>query len=397
MNPYDGSVTGSYLRSREFFNVVLKIHRTLFAGTLGRLLMELATCWGIVLLVTGVYLWCPKNFRKLRGVLVPRLGGKPYMTLRDLHAIPAVYLSVLLLLVMATGLFFTNVWGTGFRAATLATGGFPESFVSPPVSTRPADGPVAPLSLHDVVTKARYGTFALDELSVSMPHSETEPISVAARASTGPSLAGMLYLDQYSGEILDYLHSGNVPAMTKLMLYALPIHQGSIFGLPTKLMAFAAAVMLIVSTITGAWMWWRRRPKGSFGTPRRYDDASIPTGIIALIVVLGVADASGWNFAGRRAVGGPRHGMDARPTNRPCLPPGKSQVTRRLTCPTVSRARKRASYFNAVLISASETPNNRRATWSRAFAAPSKWTVVWICVPVCPLCNANAGLEVSSS
>ena len=285
-NPYTGQVTGTYFRDREFFSVVLKIHRTLFAGTLGRFLMELATCWGIVLIVTGVYLWWPKRVSKVRGVLVPRLRGKAYAVLRDLHVVPAVYLCGFLCLIMATGLFFTNIWGQGFRAATFATGGFPDSFVSPPKSQLPRDTSVQPLSLHQAINKVRSNGFAMDELSVSMPHEPHEPITISARAATGPSLTGMMWLDQYSGEILDYSHHANVPNMTKAMLYALPIHQGSIFGLPTKILAFVCAIMLVFSTISGVWMWWQRRPKGRLGTPRRYQDVRLPKGIIAMILLL---------------------------------------------------------------------------------------------------------------
>ena len=285
-NPYTGQVTGTYFRDREFFNVVLKIHRTLFAGTLGRLLMELATCWGIVLVATGVYLWWPKRVSKIQGVLIPRLRGKTYTVLRDLHVVPAVYLCGFLFLIMGTGLFFTNIWGQGFRAATFAAGGFPDSFVDPPKSQLPTGSAVKPITLHQAIVKVRENEFPTDELSVSMPREANESISVSARSSTGPSLTGMLHLDQYTGEVLSHSHQGNVPAMTKVLLYALPIHQGSVFGLPTKILAFACALMLVISTISGVWMWWKRRPRGTLGTPRRYKDVTLPKGVIGLVVLL---------------------------------------------------------------------------------------------------------------
>lgn len=288
VDPYTAEVTGSHFRSTEFFNVVLKIHRTLFAGTFGRILIELATCWGIVLVITGVYLWWPKKLA-VRGVFVPRLKAKTYTVLRDLHAVPAVYLSLFLFLIMLTGLVFTYLWGTGLRAGILVSGGFPESFVSPPQSTIPehVDTP-QPISLDAAVAVARAKGFANEALSVSVPHhAATDSYVVSVAQPTGPGILAQMYVDQYSGEILAYNDISNIPAATIALLYALPIHEGSIFGLPTKILAFVSALMLATLTVTGCWMWWKRRPQGTSGLPRR-QEISVPRWMIGVIVVLGI-------------------------------------------------------------------------------------------------------------
>lgn len=42
-------------------DLIEKIHGELMAGTLGDRIVELAACWTIVLIVTGIYLWFPQK------------------------------------------------------------------------------------------------------------------------------------------------------------------------------------------------------------------------------------------------------------------------------------------------------------------------------------------------
>ncbi|MCI0463471.1 MAG: PepSY domain-containing protein, partial [Gemmataceae bacterium] len=113
VSPYTGAVLGQQQHETGFFSVVLAIHRQLFLGTTGRIVVELTTCWTILLLVTGLYLWLPRKREKLWGVLLPRLRAKPYTVLRDLHAVPGFSLAVVALLIAGTWLYWTFCWGQG--------------------------------------------------------------------------------------------------------------------------------------------------------------------------------------------------------------------------------------------------------------------------------------------
>src|SRR5262249_52335881 len=86
VDPYRGRFLGA-IEQGGFFDIVLKLHRQLFVGTTGRIIVELTTCWSIVLVATGMYLWWPRKLRQLWGVWLPRLRRKPYVVLRDLHSV----------------------------------------------------------------------------------------------------------------------------------------------------------------------------------------------------------------------------------------------------------------------------------------------------------------------
>jgi uncharacterized iron-regulated membrane protein len=114
VDPYRGQYLGA-IEQGGFFDIVLKLHRQLFLGTTGRIVIELTTCWAIVLVATGMYLWWPRKWNQLWGVWLPRLRRKPYVALRDLHSVGGIYVGIIAILISLTGLIYTYAWGSGFQ------------------------------------------------------------------------------------------------------------------------------------------------------------------------------------------------------------------------------------------------------------------------------------------
>ena len=119
-DPYRGHYLGA-IEQDGFFNAVLKLHRTLFLGTTGRIIVELTTCWSIVLAATGIYLWWPRKANQLWGVWLPRLRQQPYLLLRDLHAVSGIYVAIVAIVIALTGLIYTSTWGRVFKYASQKT------------------------------------------------------------------------------------------------------------------------------------------------------------------------------------------------------------------------------------------------------------------------------------
>ena len=53
---------------------IFKLHGELMMGKGGSIMVELAASWAIVMILTGLYLWWPRNAKGLGGVLYPRIG-----------------------------------------------------------------------------------------------------------------------------------------------------------------------------------------------------------------------------------------------------------------------------------------------------------------------------------
>src|SRR5262249_14173878 len=83
----------------------------------GGIVKELVTCWTVVLLISGAYLWWPRKGWQVRGVWLPRLRAGPRTAFRDLHALSGLYAWCVALTIACTGLAYTTLWGSGYRLA----------------------------------------------------------------------------------------------------------------------------------------------------------------------------------------------------------------------------------------------------------------------------------------
>lgn len=73
IDPYTGKSLGELNNADRIMDKIEEFHGELMAGTLGDRIVELAACWAIVLIVTGLFLWYPRKKQSLSGVLFPRL------------------------------------------------------------------------------------------------------------------------------------------------------------------------------------------------------------------------------------------------------------------------------------------------------------------------------------
>lgn len=280
VDQYRGTMLGT-LDSNNFFAVVLKIHRTLFAGTWGRIVVELMTCWTIVLLITGLYLWWPRKRAQVWGTWLPRLKRQPYVILRDLHAVSGVYVWAVALTIACTGLIYTYVWGSGYSYAAQKTGAY-EIFTNPPKSTSPADAPRLPMDRIVAVAAAKTPD---KTLSIRMPQTPDQAYIAFAVNEIGPTTGATTVIDHASGEILMHRTNREFPALSWWSTWNYPLHVGSILGLPTKILWLTACIVLMLMPITGAWMWWHRRPAGQAGLPRK-PETKVPRWLAATIAAL---------------------------------------------------------------------------------------------------------------
>lgn len=287
---HKGALIGQQDYNATFFREVIEIHRTLLAGLPGRIVTETATCWGIVSVLTGLYLWWPRKQEKVWGVWLPRIRGAARTVLKDWHTVPALYLSLILLVIMVTGLFFSHLWGTGYRAFAFFSGGVPEFYLSPPKSTIPAVVDTMPLSLDAVsdIASRRYN-FEAENYEIALPAPGTdEPFSVVNANVLPWRNSAILYLDAYTGEELLFATGANLPWQSHLARLFYPLHTGLVFGLPTQILALLACIVLIATTSLGVLMWWRRRPAGTFGAPRQPPGGIAPKWMIAVTIALAI-------------------------------------------------------------------------------------------------------------
>lgn len=263
-DPYRGHYLGA-IKQDGFFNGVLTLHRSLFLGTTGRIIVELTTCWTIVLAVTGIYLWWPRKMNKLWGVWLPRLRKKPYVVLRDLHSVSGIYVAILAIVISLTGLIYTFVWGRGFQYGSDKTQAY-DMFSKSMVCKSPPDAKDLPIDRFVDIAQERMPD---NNLTIWFPRILNGVYLVTANNDRGPQVNEMLFIDRVSGEILDHRYISQTKLFYQLGSWNYPLHVGTIWGLPSKILWLVTCLILMTLPVTGIWMWWQRRPNGRLGLPRR--------------------------------------------------------------------------------------------------------------------------------
>jgi uncharacterized iron-regulated membrane protein len=324
VNPYTGAVLGSRDEENNLQALAVRVHGELLIGPVGDYLVELAACWALVLVLSGLYLWWPRKGSRIWGVLLPRLFTKNKRIFwRDLHAVPGFWGALLIVFLIISGLPWATFWGTNFarvwnqypaqmwddvplsdkNAATLNSDTnqvvpwaaedtpLPES--TPPASHDHHDGTAGSgpgagaVTLESVVAHAK--AMALPPgYSISLPDGEAGVYTVSI-AANDPRQSRTIHIDQYSGAMLadiGWHQYGPVPRAVEL---GIALHEGRFFGPLNQALMFLAAVITLILPITGAIMWWRRRPAGRLGAPARPTELPMRWGALALIIGLAIA------------------------------------------------------------------------------------------------------------
>jgi len=71
VDPTTGTVLGSHNYYQTIVGIADQFHGSLFMGEFGDAIVELAACWGFILIITGLYLWWPRGEMRFWRVLLP--------------------------------------------------------------------------------------------------------------------------------------------------------------------------------------------------------------------------------------------------------------------------------------------------------------------------------------
>jgi len=253
--------------------IVKTIHGELLAGRTGSILVELAASWAIIMLVTGLYLWWPREARGVAGVFYPRLRQGRAIFWRDLHAVVGIWISTLALFLLITALPWTTVWGAGFKELRqLGEPAIKQDWSAGRAAEHiehlrdmGAAALASPVTLDDIVQRAN--ALRLDPpVRVYLP-SERQPFWRVRSETQNRPRVRELELDLRTGELLREQTFGEKPLLDRVIGIGVAAHEGQLFGAANQLLGLTTALGLIAMCISAIVMWWRRRPDGKLGVP----------------------------------------------------------------------------------------------------------------------------------
>jgi uncharacterized iron-regulated membrane protein len=321
VDPYRGTLLGSQDAQSNLQAIARQLHGELMIGTVGDRLIELAAGWGIVLVVSGLYLWWPRGSSGA-GVLWPRLSARGRLLWRDLHAVTGFWGSLFLLFMLLTGMTWTGFWGAQFAGAwnhfpaamwddvpqsgklTGSLNNSSQQTVAWAVETTPlpasdphaahnghaanrASSAAPQVSLQQVVDSAAEQDVQ-PGYSITLPKGERGVYSVALFADD-PRNDATLHIDQYSGAVLADVRWKDYGLVARTVETGVVLHEGKLFGLVNQLFMLLVCLLILLSAVSGLLMWWMRRPQGRFGVPPLRHDLPRWKTAIVIMCLLGAA------------------------------------------------------------------------------------------------------------
>lgn len=297
VNPYDLAVLKRVGEDDRFMQVVFRLHGELLMGNRGSYVVELVASWAIVLILSGLYLWWPRG-TGLGGVLWPRIGARGRPLWRDLHAVAGFWVSALVLFMLVSGLPWAKGWGSYLQEVRALSGS-----VVPkpdwPIGAPPAEhaghhmamtGMIIPFdgaALNRVVPAARGLGFVAPVL-LDPPTHRGGAWAVASETQDRPMRANAT-IDGATGAVLSRTGFSQRLFLDRAVGYGVAMHEGHLFGIVNQIMNTLVACAVFLVAVSGAVMWWKRRPEGGFGAPTRHMDDRLPIGARVVAVFLGIA------------------------------------------------------------------------------------------------------------
>lgn len=322
VNPYTAELVESWVRRDGWYDFANDIHGTLLIGDLGDRLIEIAAGFGIVLVITGLYLWWPRGTQSWFQMLVPNVTARGRTLWRSLHQTIGFYVSVLLVVFLVSGLAWAGVWSGQFVQAWST---FPaDKWNDVPLSDTthasmnhgaikdvpwgleqtqmPASGSDAgatgiatgmPIALSSVVAKGRSLGFD-GRFRVNYPSGETGVWTLSqdsmSNDSADPTTDRTVHIDQYTGNVLAEVGFADYSLAAKGMAVGIAFHEGDM-GWWNVTLNTVFCLSVIFLCVSGVVMWWLRRPAGAIGlaAPPMPREMPLWKGAAAIMLIVAMA------------------------------------------------------------------------------------------------------------
>jgi uncharacterized iron-regulated membrane protein len=305
--------------------IVDKLHGSLLMGTSGSIIVELAASWAIVMILTGLFLWFPRDRKGFAGILYPRLGKRGRIYWRDLHAVSGMWVSFTALFLLLSGLPWSYAWGnylTWARNLSAITSGKPDWPVGGEVARKddvgvdpngPSSMPgmtaaemaaMAPSKGHNMGMSASAHQamlmYALDlvaptamKLNVPRPVWILPPASHDGDWTISSQAQNRLERVTYTvsgmdGHVISKSGFADQNIVDQVVNVGTAAHEGHLFGRINQAILLLTALSLIGVTVSAVVMWVRRKPRELLGAPRPVESPRFSAGLVLAIAVLAV-------------------------------------------------------------------------------------------------------------
>lgn len=320
VDPYTAQVLAQFPRRQGLYDIADTIHGTLYLDTLGDRLIEIAASLGVIMVVTGVYLWWPRQGGVLRALL-PDLTARGRGLWKSLHASAGIWIALVLMVFLISGLSWAGIWGdryvqawstfpaakwdnvplsdTTHAAMNHGVKEVPWALEQTPMPASGSDAGapgIAPgqgVDLDGVVAFARANGFD-GRFQLMAPEGDSGVWTISRNSmsndSADPTSDRTLHLDRYSGKVLADVRFADYSTYGQAMAVGIAFHEGDL-GVWNIAFNTAFCLLVLFVCVSGAVMWWKRRPDGAarLAAPPMPRDLPMWKGAVVLMLALSFA------------------------------------------------------------------------------------------------------------
>jgi uncharacterized iron-regulated membrane protein len=280
VDPYTAEVITTFPRRSGWYDTMDTLHGDIMLGVTGDRMLEIAASLGMVLIATGLYMWWPRG-GGWRTALIPSFkGGRS--TWKSLHGTFGLWISVVLVFFLLSGLAWTGVWGGKFVQAwsTFPAAKWDNVPLSDDLHASMNHGAKeVPWALEQTPMPTSSGVGrgvgidAIDTLAreigfdgryqLNVPSGDTGVWTISrdsmSNDDVNPTTDRTTHVDQYSGAVLADVRFADYSLAGKAMAVGIALHMGTL-GLWSVLANTLVCLCVILLCVTSLLMWWKRRP-----------------------------------------------------------------------------------------------------------------------------------------
>lgn len=275
LHPYTGEVLKVKNMAHDFFRIVIEGHYYLWLPpNIGQPILASATLVFVVLLITGIILWWPKNKAAAKQRFKIKWSAKWRRKNYDLHNVLGFYMSWVVIFIAITGLIMGFQW-VSKSVYWISSGGktLVDYYETMSDSTQTASLPGTAPAIDQLWSRVRNENIAFTgSMEVHVPENDRTSIEIALNPDTYTYWqTDYLYFDQHTLQEIPVSHIygriANASVADKIKRMNYDIHVGAIGGIVGKVIAFFASLLAASMPVTGFLIWWGRRKKAKKNDP----------------------------------------------------------------------------------------------------------------------------------
>ncbi|WP_461480681.1 PepSY-associated TM helix domain-containing protein [Porticoccus sp.] len=255
VTPSGGEVVSVRTWGKYPMSWIYRLHMRLLSGAPGHYLVGFLGLGLLFFCVSGLILWWPRKGRWNRAFGI-KVGSGAFRFNFDLHRTVGIYLLPVLMLSAISGValvFFEPLKQGVGRVLPMDEEVVPTSVHIPGR---------APLTVDQAALVARKEFPEAELKQIFLPRKTSDSYRFSLRQAGEPwdnHGASLVWVDQYSGEVLGERNALAVPAGNSLLIWLFPLHSGDALGAIGRCLILLGGLAPGLLFATGLYLWLRKR------------------------------------------------------------------------------------------------------------------------------------------